>query len=188
MILVQDIGMSGYIPIEGAVVLHRFLLDYDLVVFSKEFNYLENLDCRKRSNLNVLNSVIFFAVFKRFDDSARSIIIRDIGLLSGYYRAGVVIPIKLLHIFKSVLDLKNYLNLGYFNLDYFSYLPSQGFARSAYITDWAEYICVDFWSGYICVDFIESERLNSYFLIKMLGVFEIPLPTFRCDELRYILG
>jgi hypothetical protein len=174
MILVQDVGMSGYIPFDGAVVLYRFVMKFDLGTFEKEFNYLGGLDSRKSSNLNIFNEIVFFAVFKRFDDFARSTIIRDIGLLSGYYRAGVVFPSELLGTFKFVMGLRNYLNLYYFS----SY-PGHGFARSAYTTAWAEYICVDF---------IESNRSASYFLIQMLGVFEMPLPGLSCEELRYVLG
>jgi len=173
MILVQDVGMSGYILLEGAVVLSRFVVDFGSCVFKKEFDYLSDVDCRKSSSLNILNEIVFFAVFKCFDDFARSTIIRDIGLLSGYYRAGVVFPIRLLGVFKSVMGLSSYSKLCYFAL-----LPSHGFARSAYTTAWAEYISVDFF---------EPRGFAPYFLIQMLGVFEMPLPDLRCDELREVL-
>ena len=174
MIIVQDIGMSGYILLEGAVVLSRFVIDYDLGVLKEEFNYLSGLDFRRSSNLNILNEIVFFAVFKRFDDFARCTVIHDIGLLFGYYRAGVVFPSNLLGTFKSVMGLGNY-----YNLCYFCYHPSHGFARSAYTTAWAEYICVDF---------VETRRSAPYFLIVMLGVLDMPISGLRCDELREVLS
>jgi len=174
MVLVQDIGMSGYVPLEGAVVLRRFVMDYDSGTFEKEFHYLGDVDMRKSSDLNILHRVIFFAIIRLFDDFARFTIVRDIGLLSGYYYAGVVFPRDLLGVFKSVMGLENYLNLYFFSSH-----PGHRFARSVCTTAWAEYICVDF---------IDPGRSIPYFLIEMLGRFEIPISNLRCDGLRNALS
>jgi len=173
MILVQGIGMSGYVPLEGVLGLSHFVLNGGSC--THEFNYLSGVESRVTDSSNVLRSVASFAVFMRFDRRALCAIIRDIGLLSGYYRAGVVFPRRLFSVFEDVMDLRSY-----HNWTYISHHPSYKFGESLYTTAWAEYICVDLLNNY------RSSALS--FSVQMLGRLEMLLPTFRCDELRYIVG
>ena len=173
MILVQGIGMSGYVPLEGVISLSHFSLDYYSVKY--EFNYLSGVESRATDGSNVLRSVACFAVSVRFNQCALSILIHDIGLLSGYYRAGVVFPRNLFGVFEDVMHLRNY-----HSWTYISHHPSYKFGESVYTTAWAEYICVDLINNY--------RSSAPSFLIQMLGRFEMALPNFRCDELRYVLG
>jgi hypothetical protein len=160
--------MSGYVPLEGVISLSHFSLDYYSVKY--EFNYLSGVESRVINSSNALRSVASFAVFVRFNQRVLSTIISNVGLLSGYYRAGAVFPRKLFSMFEDVMDLRNY-----HNWTYISHHPSYKFGESVYTTAWAEYICVD----------LNSSRISTpHFSVQMLGRFEMPLPTFRCDELR----
>ena len=172
MILVQGIGMSGYVPLESVVGLSHFALSGGSCM--REFNYLSGVESRATDSSNVLRSVACFAVFQRFNERALSILIRDIGLLFGYYRAGVVFPRKLFDVFEDVMDMRNY-----HNWTYISHHPSYKFGESLYTTAWAEYISVDLINNY--------RSSAPCFSVQMLGRFEMLLPTFRCDELRYVL-
>jgi len=172
MILVQGIGMSGYVPLESVVGLSHFALSGGSCM--REFNYLSGVESRATDSSNVLSSVASFAVFQRFNERALSILIHDIGLLSGYYRAGAVFPRRLFSVFEDVMDLRNY-----HNWTYISHHPSYKFGESLYTTAWAEYISVDLINNY--------RSSAPCFSVQMLGRFEMLLPTFRCDELRYVL-
>ncbi len=174
MILVQGIGMSGYLPLEGLVSLSHFLLDRDLGGCCCRFDYLYNTESRFCDNPSVLGGVVSFATFSRFDDYDRSFIIRHVGLLSGYHRAGAVLPRRLFSLIVHGMRLRNYHGWTYI-------LPTSdvGLGYFLYTTAWSEYVCVDFGS---------FRGIEPCFLVQMLGRFEVPLPTFRCDELRYILG
>ncbi len=176
MVLVQGIGMSGYVPLEGVVGLSHFYLHHLSGKCVYKFNYLLGTESRETAGSDVVRRVVSFAVFHRLNETARFLIVRDrdIGLLSGYYRAGVVLPRKLFAVFEDVMGLDSY-----HNWTYISHHPSYKFGESLYTTAWAEYICIDF-------DGLDSSRPR--FLVQMLGRFEMPFPTFRCDELRYILG
>ena len=173
MILVQGIGMSGYVPLESVVGLSHFALNGGSCMH--EFNYLSGVESRTTDSSNVLRSVACFAVSVRFNQCALSILIHDIGLLSGYYRAGVVFPRNLFGVFEDVMHLRNY-----HSWTYISHHPSYKFGESVYTTAWAEYICVDLINNY--------RSSAPSFLIQMLGRVEMALPNFRCDELRYVLG
>jgi len=167
MILVQDIGMSGYVPLEGLVSLSQFLLQGYSCICNHRFYYLNIVGVRHTDSPSVLRKVVSFAVVNRFSDSALFVIIRDVGLLSGYYRAGAVFPRNLLEVFELVMGMGKFLNLADFAPH-----PSYGvFPQPAYTTAWSEYICVDF------DDF-------HGFSVRVLGSFEMPLPKLRCEDLR----
>jgi hypothetical protein len=62
--------------------------------------------------------------------------------------------------------------------DFCSSYSNYEFGQLVYTTAWAEYICID-----------AINSLGSFprFLVQVLDRFEMLLPTFRCDELRYVL-
>jgi hypothetical protein len=173
MILVQDIGMSGYVPFEGLVSLSQFLLQGYSCTCNHRFYYLNTVGFRHADSPNVLRKVVSFAVVNRFSDSALFAIIRDIGLLSGYYRAGVVFPGNLNHMLRDNMHLEEYRNLTYpcFHLRY----PSLSFV---FTSAWAEYICLDPDVSYAYCPPIS---------IQILG-YKNPFPSYTCDELRNALS
>ena len=181
MILVQGIGMSGYVPLEGVVGLSHFHCNLFSGKCVCKFKYLLGNESREASGFDVMLRVVSFAVVNRFDEWARSVILRDIGLLFGYHRAGVVFPIKLFDLFENRIRLLDYGNWTYIfpHNGYRSGYSGYDFGKLVYTTAWAEYISADFMK-----DSLEAAPL---FLIQMLGRFEMPLPTFRCDELREVL-
>ena len=175
MILVQGIGMSGYVPFEGLVglshfssdliSLSRFRLDYGLRKQRCKFYYLPSVKLdrdllsraksHETTDFGILRNVISFAVVRRFKDPVRFTIIRDVGLLSGYYCAGVVFPEKLFYVFDYDMGLKSYLNWtsipahpGYIwnnNLFCPSYSSDKYFSNTA----WDEYICAEPKKSYV---------------------------------------
>jgi len=181
MILVQGIGMSGYVPLEGVIGLSHFYLNHLSGKCEYRFNYLLGVESRETSGSDVVRRVVSFTVANRFSECAQSIIIRDIGLLSGYYRAGVIFPRRLFGVFEDIMGLSNYHSWTYIAIDYHPcYKFGQSlFGQFLYTTAWAEYLSVNF------IKLLESAPL---FLVQMLGRFEMLLPTFRCDELRCVLG
>jgi hypothetical protein len=180
MTLVQGIGMSGYIPLEGVVGLFHFGLDHDSCKCANKFSYLLGTESRVTGDLGILRRVVSFVVFRRFNDVARFMVVRKMGLLSGYYRAGVLFPAELFYVFEDVMGLSYY---G--GLTYISPRPSFdiSFGQLVYTTAWAEYISVD-WVGQPCVDSTKFRTFEPCISVQMLGRFEMMLPTFRCDELR----
>jgi hypothetical protein len=178
MISVQGIGMSGYVPLEGVIGLSHFYFNRFSGECVYKFKYLLGSESRETSGFDVMLRVVSFAIFNRFDEYAQSIILRDIGLLFGYHRAGVLFPMKLFEVFEDLMGLKDYGNWAYMfpHTDYRSSYSGYGFGEIVYTTAWAEYISVDFMK--------ESLETAPLFLVQMLGRFEMPLPTFRCDELR----
>jgi len=166
MILVQGIGMSGYVPLEGVAGLSHFKLNCFSGRLKYEFNYFYGVESFASDNLNDLNNVVSFSVIHRFDDRVRSSIVHKVGLLSGYYRAGVLFPRRLFYLFEDFMCLK-----GYHNWTYES-------DRFVYTTAWAEYICVDF-----CNSEISGPCLFFQKLVRFDGI----LSLFSCDKLRSVL-
>jgi hypothetical protein len=140
MILVQGIGMSGYVPLEGIAGLYHILAycRSDKCKCRYGFKYLGVGWIDKTFNLDVLRSVVSFAVARFFDDRVRSIITHDVGLLSGYYSAGVVFPNRLLHVLTDIMNLSEYNNLV-FPL----FHPRYSCTRFSCTSAWAEYVCLD---------------------------------------------
>jgi len=167
MILVQGIGMSGYVPLEGVIGLSHFLLHGYSCVCNHCFYYLSSGEIRNTDSPNILRKVVSFVVINRFNDFAMSAIIRDVGLIIGYHRAGAVIPRKLLAVFELVMGAR-----GFMNLAYIAPHPSYDvYPQPAYTTAWSEYICVDF------DDF-------RGFLVRTLGFVEVPLTELVRVDLR----
>ena len=183
MILVQGIGMSGYVPLEGVVGLSHFVLDYFSGKFEYMFSYLLGTESRENSGFDVMRKAVSFAVVNYFDEAALSSSVHGLFPLFGYHRAGVVFPMMLFNILEFVMRLNRYHVLTYVlprsGFDFHSTYDAYGFGQLVYTTAWAEYISVDFMK-----DSLEAAPL---FLVQMLGRFEMPLPSFRCDELRDVL-
>jgi hypothetical protein len=163
MVLVQGIGMSGYVPLEGVAGLAHFKLNFLSGRLKYEFNYFYGVESFASDNLNDLNNVVSFAIVHRFDDRTRSSIVNEVGLLSGYYRAGVLFPRRLFYLFVDFMCLK-----GYHNWTYES-------DRFAYTTAWAEYVCVDFYNSDISGPCLFFQKLNR---------FKDVFPLFSCANLR----
>jgi len=169
MIIVQGIGMSGYVPFDGLVSLSHFSLDlinlprFRLGYYSRKrqckFYYLPRVKSesdllsvdrsREITDTGILPKVISFAVVRRFKDSVRLTIIRDVGLLSGYYCAGAVFPRKLFSVFDDTMYLKSYRNWttvpvhpGYI-WDGTSFCSAYGSNTHFCTTAWDEYICLE---------------------------------------------
>ena len=178
MILVQGIGMSGYIPLEGVVALSHFRSDC-LFCRSRHkcmreskceyiFYYLFRTDSDKTDDIDIVSKVVSFAVISRFGEFAFDTIIRDVGLLSGYYCAGVVLPERLLKMFLSMC------------LDYYidvcidmSYVFK--FSDDDRVT------CSSAWSEYILIDPDISSADYPIIYIEVLG-YRKPFRDFRRDE------
>jgi hypothetical protein len=173
MILVRAIGMSGYVPLEGVACLVNYFWSDDLVGCERKFSYLYHFESSTTDLPTILQKVVSFVTLKRFSDYVCSVVIREVGLLSGYYRAGVVFPQRLLSLLRFALGLRDYDFLAYV-----LYFPSYLLGQAVYTTAWAEYISVDF------VDRFEG---GSYFSVRVLGRHEVLIPTFSCGELRDIL-
>jgi hypothetical protein len=175
MILVQGIGMSGYVPLEGVVVLSHFLVDYcsDKYGYRHDFEYLGVREIDQTYNLSVLRGVVSFAVVHRFDDRVRSFIARDIGLLSGYYDAGVVFPNKLRSVFRDTMGLSEY-----HALTRSSGHPNYSSLNFVYTSAWSEYICLDPDASYASRPPIFTSKL----------AWKCPFPTSVCGELLSILS
>jgi hypothetical protein len=166
MIVCQGIGMSGYVPLEGVAGLAHFKLNSLSGRLKYEFNYFYDVESFASDNLNDLNNVVSFAFVLRFDDRVRSSIVHEVGLLSGYYRAGAVFPRKLFYLLEDFMGLKGYHNWTY------------EFDKFAYTTAWAEYICVDF---------CNSEISGPCLFFQKLVRFEEMFPLFSCAKLRNVL-
>ncbi len=154
MILVRSIGMSGYVPLEGVFGLSHALSD---CLFCRRksgcmcdvryrcpgkhksgYEYLPAVEYTHTSNYEVLQRVVSFVFFRRFSDSELSILVRDVGLLSGYYCAGVLYPRQLFRLFISHMGLRYYRDLAYV-----PYLPVNRYGWFLCSTAWAEYISID---------------------------------------------
>ena len=166
MILVQGIGMSGYVPLEGVTGLAHFKLNFFSGKLKYEFNYFYGVESFASDNLNDLNDVVSFAIVRLFDDRIRSSIVHEVGLLSGYYSAGVLFPRELFYLFEDFMGLKGYHNWTY------------EFDRFAYTTAWAEYVCVDFYNSDISGPCLFFQKLNR---------FKVVFPLFSCANLRNFL-
>jgi hypothetical protein len=175
MIIVRAIGMSGYVPLECVVGLSHALLRYrlDKCEYKYGFEYLGVGEIDKTYNLDVLRSVVSFAVVHRFDDSVRSILIHDIGLIFGYYCAGVVFPNKLSYVLRDDMGLSEY-----YNLARLSFHPNYSSQNFVYTSAWYEYICLD-----PDISYVYSPPIS----IRILGS-KNPFPTFLCNELRRVLS
>ena len=153
MILVRGIGMSGYIPLEGVVGLHHSPVDYifwDLDSCKRKcarvcqfkcngrFIYLSAVESNRTTSQDILRRAVSFVVYKRFDASILSTLAKDVGLLSGYFCAGPLIPRNLFHLFFSDLGLKYYRDLAYI-----PYIPDSRYGEFVCSTVWAEYIRLD---------------------------------------------
>ncbi len=172
MILVQGIGISGYVPLEGTVGLSHFLLDYQpnegKYEYRYGFHYTRGNNVDRTHKLEILRSVVSFAVMHRFDDSVRSTIVHDVGLLSGYYRAGAIFPNKLRYILRDVVDLNEY-----YILPRPSYHPNYHSLKFVYTSAWYEYICLGPDVSYDCTQHIFICVLDH----------KNPFPGFVCGEL-----
>jgi hypothetical protein len=146
MIVVQNIGMSGYVPLEGVVGLFHFRSDC-LFCRSKRkrscgsgcesgFHYLFRSDLDKTDDIDIVRKVVSFAVISRFGEIALETIVRDVGLISGYCCAGTVFPDKLLKLFLSMC-LKYYLDMSYVCK------LSSGDHHVVCSSAWSEYIRID---------------------------------------------
>jgi hypothetical protein len=149
MILVQGIGMSGYVPLEGVVALSHFRSDCffcgsrrkcmrDSKCESK-FYYLFRADLDKTDDIDIVSKVVSFAVVSRFGEFALDTIIRGVGLLSGYCCAGVVLPEKLLKMFLSIC-LDYYIDMC-IDMSYVSKFSDDD--RVTCSSAWSEYIRID---------------------------------------------
>ena len=177
MILVQGIGMSGYVPLEGLVGLSHFYLNYSSGKCEYKFNYLWGTESSETAGFDVIRRVVSFVVVNRFNETARFLIARGLCPFSGYHRAGVVFPIELFAVFEDLMGLKDYGKWTYMipHSDFSSSYASYKLGQLVYTTAWAEYVCID-----------AINLLGSFprFLVQIIGRFEMLLPTFRCDELR----
>jgi hypothetical protein len=134
--------MSGYVPLEGVVVLAHSLVNrhsgrFDCV-YVYGFEYLGGRDKDMTTKRNVLSSVVSVAVLKQFSESVISATANDIGLLSGYYLAGVVFPSELYYLLRDEMDL-----FEVYTLVRPSTHPNYHTPKFAYTTAWTEYICLD---------------------------------------------
>jgi len=184
MILVRNIGISGYVPLECVVGLSHVLLryrsnkcDYD---YDYSFEYLGVRDNDKTNNLGILRRVVSFAVVRCFDDHIRSILIRDLDLFFGYYRAGVVFSNKLRSVFRDIMGLSEYHNLARP-----SHHPHYSPLKFVYTSAWYEYICLDPVFP-VCLKPDASYVYSPSILIRILGYMN-SFPTFLCNELRSFL-
>jgi len=177
MILVQGIGMSGYVPLEGVVGLSHFYLNYLSGKCEYKFNYLLGTESSETAGFDVIRRVVSFAVINRFNETARFLIVRGLCPFSGYHRAGVVFPIELFAVFEDLMGLKEYGKWTYM-------FPHSGFSSSCASYDFGQLVYTTAWAEYICIDAINSSGSFPSFLVQMLGRFEMALPNFRCDELR----
>jgi hypothetical protein len=184
MILVHGISMSGYVPLEGVVGLSHFYFNRASGECVYKFNYLFGAETRETSGFDVMLRVVSFAVVNRFSEIVRSLIVRDLYPLFGYHRAGVVFPKRLLDIFEAIMALKDYDKMAYIfprsGSDFHHSYSSYEYGQLVYTTAWSEYLSVDFMNS--------STKTAPLFFVQMLGRFGMVLPSFRCDELRYILG
>jgi hypothetical protein len=146
MIVVQNIGMSGYVPLEGVVGLSHFKSDCLFCGSRREcmreskcesnFYYLFRCDLDKTDDIDIVSKVVSFAVISRFGEFALNTIIRDVGLISGYCCAGTVLPNKLLKMFLSMC-LDYYLDMCYVSNF------SSGDEYFVFSSAWSEYIRID---------------------------------------------
>ena len=181
MILVRAIGMSGYVSLEGVVGLVHMRSDcivgsYDSGCGCKSkcrfnFVYLSGVEHCKSTDPTFLSKVASFVVFNRFDDSALSVIVRDVGLLSGYHCAGSLFPRSLFHLLIAEVGLDYYRDLGYI-----PYVPLNKYGQFLCSTAWAEYICID--NNFSCVYWPRFD-------IRILG-HKSPFPDFVCDRFSFL--
>jgi hypothetical protein len=177
MILVRNIGISGYVPLECVVGLSHALVRYRLdkceYSYKSGFEYLGVSEIDKTYNLDILRNVVSFAIVRRCDDCVRSAIIHDVGLSFGYYCAGVVFPNKLRNVLRDIMGLSEY-----HILPRPSHHPSFSSLRFVYISAWYEYICLDPDTSYVC---------SPPIFIRILGS-KNPFPTFLFNGLPRILS
>ena len=175
MILVQGIGMSGYVPLEGVVGLFHFRSDCLFCRSRRKcmreskcessFYYLFRCDLDKTDDIDIVSRVVSFAVISRFGEFALGTIIRDVGLLSGYCCAGTLLPNKLLKMFLS-MRLDYYLDMCY---------ASNFSAGDEYV------VCSSAWSEYVRLDPDISGAGFPTIYIEVLG-FRKPFRDFRREE------
>jgi len=174
VILVQGIGMSGYVPLEGVVALSHFRSDC-LFCRSRrkcmrnykcesDFYYLFRIDLDKTDDIDIVSRIASFAVISRFGEFALDTIIRDVGLLFGYCCAGTVLPDKLLKMFLSM-------SLAYYHD--MSYVAK--FFGDESVT------CSSAWSEYVRLEPDISRADYQTIYIEVLG-FRKPFRDFRREE------
>jgi len=187
MILVRSIGMSGYISLEGVVGLSHTLSDCIFCSSSSScwckikygckgkyrynFDYLSGVEYAKASNYDVLRKVASFVFFKRFRNSELSSAIYDVGLLSGYYCAGVLFPRNLFHMFISRMGLRYYRDLGC--------VPDLP------VNSYGQFLCSKAWAEYICIDRDMSQVVWPRLYIQVLDLKK-PFPEFRRGGFRFL--
>ena len=178
MILVQGIGMSGYVPLEGVVALSHFRSDCLFCRSRRKcmrkskcesrFYYLFRSDSDKTDDIDIVSKVVSFAVVSRFGEFALDTIIRDVGLLSGYCCAGVVLPERLLKMFLSMC------------LDYYiDVCIDMSYVFKFSVDD--RVICSSAWSEYILIDFDISSVDYPTIYVEVLGLRKL-FRDFRRDE------
>ena len=185
MILVQGIGMSGYVPFDGLVSLSHFSLDlisssrlrldyyshkrqckfYYLPRVKSESDLLSVDRSREITDTGILPKVISFAVVRCFKDSIRLTIIRDVGLLSGYYCAGAVFPRKLFSVFDDTMYLKSYRNWTTVPVH-----PGYIWGGTSFCSAFGSntHFCTTAWDEYICLERKKSYIFGSRILIRNL--------------------
>jgi hypothetical protein len=175
MVLVQNIGMSGYVPLEGVVGLFHFRSDCLFRRFKRGcrygsecesgFYYLFRCDLDNTDDIDILGKIASFAVIVRFGEFAMNTVVRDVGLVSGYCCAGTVFPDKLLKVFLSMC-LNYYLDVSYvFKLS----------SGDCYI------VSSSAWSEYIRMDPDVSDVCYPKIYIEVLG-YRKPFPDFVLED------
>jgi hypothetical protein len=174
MIVCQGIGLSGYIPLEGLVHLYHFFLNDGSVECNYRFVYIASINSHVNSGVvydfDVLHKVVSFAIVSRFSEFDKFLIIHDVGLLSGYYRAGVVFPRKLLYVILSAMGIYYY--RGWNNIS----------AHPDY--DFDEACCTSALDDYACIDIVDLQGSEPCLLIGVLGSFETMLFNLGYEKLR----
>jgi len=174
MIVCQGIGMSGYIPLEGLVHLYHFFLNGGSVECNYRLVYIANINSCVKSgvtnNFDILHKVTSLAIVSYFSEFDKFLIARDIGLFSGYHRAGVLLPRKLLNVLKKAMDI--YYHRGWSNIS----------AHPDY--DFDKVVCTSALDDYACIDFVDLQGSEPYLSIVVLSGFEMVFLNLECEKLR----
>jgi hypothetical protein len=183
MILVQNIGMFGYVPLEGLVLLPHFWSDYIFCRCKHKFSYNYRYKCGRECESNfyylfraeldksydpdILNNIVSFAVVKRFDNFSYSTIVHDVGLMSGYYHASPLITKRLFDLFNIIMNIA----------DYFNFRRVSDFSTKG--ND--QLLCSSAWSCYVCVDPDISYTQETPIYIRVIKV-KNPIPDFGRED------
>jgi hypothetical protein len=122
------------------------------------------------NNFDILHKVTSLAIVSYFSEFDKFLIARDIGLLSGYHRAGVLLPRKLLNVLKKAMGI--YYHRGWSNIS----------AHPDY--DFDEVCCTSALDDYVCIDFVDLKGSEPFLSIGVLGSFETMLSNIGYEKLR----